>query len=158
MITVLPLAAQMVWGAGPGEIGLLFSAVSSLGLLGGPVAGALSDRYGREALLAPGLMILGAGATTIGFANDFWSFTACAFVWGVGQSIVSPVLTGYAQDAAPDGRVGQALALSRQASDGTFLVAPLALGFLAEYCGNCSALAATGILTATSVLLLPGRG
>eukprot|EP00667_Euglena_gracilis_P005833 EG_transcript_5875 len=148
MTVVLPLHAAVVWSATPGQIGLLFSAVSILGLVGAPVAGELADRYGRKAVLLPALLCMGAGAMALGGAAGLTSFVGACVVWAVGEAFFVPPINALTADCAPPQQKGEALALSRQVGDVGFCAGPLALGF--AYDGGGAALA-LGLMAAVNV-------
>jgi MFS family permease len=157
VLTILPLHATTVAAFGPLEIGALFSACSALGLVGGPLSGWLTDKLGdRVAVITPGLGVCAVGGLGMALANDPTTLVAAVFLWGAGEAIAGPAVAAYTADAAPDDQRGAALALSRSAGDAVFLVAPLAMGVMADVAGvGGLPLALMGVATAATAVYVP---
>eukprot|EP00054_Salpingoeca_dolichothecata_P010968 m.60948 g.60948 ORF g.60948 m.60948 type:complete len:179 (+) comp19234_c0_seq1:191-727(+) len=131
-LSVVPLFATQVWGASPGELGLLFSAVSGVGLIATPVGGYLSDKLGRRQAMIPAACLAILGATSLAFTDSFYPFVSCMFAWGLGMQLLSPGLSALAVDISPSHQRGQALSLHRQFGDFSFMLGPITLGVLAD--------------------------
>ena len=124
ILAIMPLRCADVWvTAGPLEIGALFSAVSAVGVFGGPLAGKMSDRHGRAPVVCAGLGLAALGGGGLALADAVEPFTAAFFAWGFGVSVAGPALTALTNDVAPPSRRGESLALSRTAADGDLLPA-----------------------------------
>ncbi|GAB5355185.1 hypothetical protein AAMO2058_000184300 [Amorphochlora amoebiformis] len=148
MLTVLPMYAKELWGANEFEIGMIFSGVSALGFIGGPLAGWAADRFGRKAVVVPSALFIASGAGLMSMVDSKAAFLAALFVWGVGNSMITPGITAFAVDHAPEDQKGNLLSLTRQAGDLAFLVGPVGLGALAEYTSYSHS------LTLTSAVML----
>mmetsp|Transcript_52797 Transcript_52797/g.171789 ORF Transcript_52797/g.171789 Transcript_52797/m.171789 type:complete len:558 (-) Transcript_52797:78-1751(-) len=148
MVTALPLQAFHTFGATPGDIGMLFSLASILGVVLSPVAGGWADRYGRLTLIVPSTVMMTAGCAGVAFAGDWSHFVAAYVLWSVGEAVLSPAVSAYAADVAPKANTGSAMALSKQAQDFVFFAAPLGLGVLYDACPGPAAMATTAVLTA----------
>ena len=159
ILAIMPLRCADVWvTAGPLEIGALFSAVSAVGVFGGPLAGKMSDRHGRAPVVCAGLGLAALGGGGLALADAVEPFTAAFFAWGFGVSVAGPALTALTNDVAPPSRRGESLALSRTAADGALCVAPVALGLLADLAGSTAApFAVCSLATAASVGFLGTR-
>ena len=138
-LAILPIQYSHIAGAGPLEIGYLFSAVSALGILGGPLSGFLSDRCGRVAVVVPGLGLVSLGNAALAAATDSSSLVFAAFVWGAGEAIAAPAIAALTADVAPPDHRAKSLALSRTAADACFLFVPPAMGLLADIAGDAAA-------------------
>lgn len=136
-LSILPIQYANVAGAGPLEIGYLFSAVSALGIVGGPLAGIVSDRYGRLAVIAPGFALVSLGNCLLASA-DAASLIPAAFVWGLGEAFAAPAVAALTADVAPPPYRARSLALSRSAGDASFLLIPPTMGLVADLAGTAS--------------------
>lgn len=165
LLTVLPLHASALWSATPGQIGLLFGGMSSLGFACTPAGGWAADRFGRKAAIVPSSLFIAMGAGAMALVGQidaveiitgmgvYPQFLGAALLWGAGNSLITPGLTAYAVDLAPEAQKGSVLSLMRQAGDIAFLVGPIGLGLLAEATSYPVALGFTSaVMTSTSVL------
>jgi len=64
------------------------------------------------------------------------AFTLLVLLWSVGASAQGPALTALAQEKAPIGSEATALGLPRAVGDGTYIVAPLILGYFSDQMGD----------------------
>lgn len=64
------------------------------------------------------------------------AFTILVVLWSVGASAQGPALTALAQEKAPTGSEATALGLPRAVGDGTYIVAPLILGYFSDKMGD----------------------
>lgn len=136
-LSILPIQYANIAGAGPLEIGYLFSAVSALGIIGGPLAGVVSDRYGRLAVIAPGFALVSLGNCLLASA-DAASLVPASFVWGLGEAFAAPAVAALTADVAPPPYRARSLALSRSAGDASFLLIPPTMGLVADIAGTAS--------------------
>jgi MFS family permease len=60
------------------------------------------------------------------------AFVCAVLLWSLGAAAQGPALTALAQELAPIGEESTALAFPRAAGDGTYIVAPLILGAIAD--------------------------
>jgi predicted MFS family arabinose efflux permease len=81
-------------GNGEATIGQIIMLYGLMGLVGTPVSAFLSDRIGREAVIAGlGGLLAGAGAVGMWFGASTWTLTAAVAALGLGQAIaVAPQL------------------------------------------------------------------
>eukprot|EP01063_Lacrimia_lanifica_P041665 TRINITY_DN9779_c1_g4_i1.p1 TRINITY_DN9779_c1_g4~~TRINITY_DN9779_c1_g4_i1.p1 ORF type:complete len:465 (+),score=84.77 TRINITY_DN9779_c1_g4_i1:57-1451(+) len=131
-MVLLPLQAAATLGASTGEIGLLFSASSCAGLLGAPLGGYCSDRFGRRATILPAAALCSVAPALLSFSHSYPTVLVAMLAWGCGSSLMHPGLMALAADKAPPEERGLALSLSRQAGDVVFFLVPLTLGFVAD--------------------------
>ena len=142
-LSVVPLHAAAVWQANPAQLGVMFSVVSLMGLIGAPAGGWAADRWGRKWSIIPAACLAVTGLACLPFAADRGMFLGAMALLGLGTSFLTPGLTAFAADVAPPGQRAQALSVGRQAGDIMFTTAPLALGVFADMCGNGMALGVT---------------
>ncbi|MBK8138985.1 MAG: MFS transporter [Chloroflexi bacterium] len=89
IIPMLPLFA-VTFGADPLAIGLLSTVFPLFQLVGGPVLGSLSDRYGRKPVLIVSQVGTFVGLLMLGFANVLWILFASRILDGfTGGNIVT---------------------------------------------------------------------
>ena len=63
-------------------------------------------------------------------------FCILVILWSIGASAQGPALTACGQENAPLGSEATALGLPRAVGDGTYIVAPLILGFFSDKYGD----------------------
>ena len=150
-LSVVPLHANLIWDATPGQIGFMFSAVSLTGFVFTPLGGYIADEYGRRAAILPAALVTAAGATVLPFATEYYGFLGAFLLWAAGASLLTPGVAAYAADIAPPDQRGAALSLSRQAADIAFLVGPLSFCAVAELANNeASMFMYSGIMLAST--------
>jgi len=143
-ISLVPSIMFEVFGATSSELGLLFSALAALGILGTLLGGRLTDAVGpRSVLFACGVICTAAycGAAVAVQAHARESFFACLAVWSLAASVKSPALQAYAIAAAPEDRRGAALSVPKTVGDLSYLLAPFVLGNVDDVLGPASGLA-----------------
>ncbi|KAL9184687.1 hypothetical protein ACHAXT_012657 [Thalassiosira profunda] len=64
------------------------------------------------------------------------AFTLLVLLWSIGASAQGPALTALAQEKAPLGSEATALGLPRAVGDGTYIIAPLILGYVSDQLGD----------------------
>lgn len=149
----IPILATDVLPGGAAGMGALLSATGLVGLVGGPLGGWLTDKLpggAQAAAVASGLLsaialfliplALSGGIDDVflqgvpGFEGNgaAAAFAALVLLWGLGASAQGPAITALSQQLAPAGEEATALALPRAAGDAAFIVAPFALGLVAD--------------------------
>lgn len=132
--TVMPLYAGSVLGLAAGAIGLALGVSTVLRFLMSLVGGELSDRYGRRAILIPGLAIMGLGILMFNAVTDLSGFWVAMLVLSVGRfgnNVPATVLA----DHAPSSRWSQLMGLSGAVGDLGAVLGPVAAGLLLEAFG-----------------------
>lgn len=90
---VSPILDSLIgpFGASAADIGLLMSAYMAPIIVMVPVAGMLSDRYGRKPVLASGLIVFGLAGLAIAFTTDFRVALALRALQGIGFAGTIPI-------------------------------------------------------------------
>jgi MFS family permease len=109
-------------------------------------AGALSDRIGRDALLAGGFACLAAGHAVLGLASSLAGLLAGVLLWGLHLGLTQGMLAAMVADAAPPQVRGTAFGLFHLVSGVALLLASAAAGFLWEAFGPRTAFLAGATL------------
>jgi MFS family permease len=154
--TVFPLLAFGKFGYGARSIGLLFTAMALINLIGLGPAAALGDRVGRKAAIVPSGLVTAAALALIAWTGDPLVFLGAALLLAVGTSIMGPAPAAYAADVAPDEVRGLAMGLYRSAGDLGFVVGPVMLGAIADATSLAGALAANAVLVVAVTLFFAG--
>lgn len=171
-IASVPVLAAAILPGGAVGAGALVSACGLMGLVGAPVGGYLTDRWGaRDTAVASGMVsalalllipvALATTSTTITTDSSPWgllqwpmftnagmtpqaaSFVALVLLWSLGATAQTPALTAVAQTLAPRTATATAMALPRATGDGTYIVAPFLLGLTSDFFAS-STLSSTG--------------
>jgi MFS family permease len=107
ILTFLPIHALQLGLTNPG---LWFGLYAVCLLLSRPVAGPLSDRISRRAVIIPGLMLNLAGIALLAYASSPAWLMAAAIVGGLGTGAAQPALMTVAVDQTSPQRRGQSMA------------------------------------------------
>ncbi len=131
LITFLPLLARQRELGDPG----LFFTIYALALvvLRG-TAGKLSDRFGRPAIIAPGLLCGGASMVMLALASARWQMLAAALLFSFGMAFVQPPSLAWALDLGGDRR-GTAMATMVAAQDLGIALGGAGLGYVGTLAG-----------------------
>lgn len=85
----LPIYAVKVAGLNEFQAGLLWGGQVVTTILSKPVMGRNSDRYGRRALIAGGLVVSALALAAIPMVRGFWPLLLAAAVFGFGEALVT---------------------------------------------------------------------
>lgn len=139
IVTFVPLYSEAL---GVAYHSLYFFALSSFGMLGGLVAGGLSDRFGRVRVLVPTLFLFGAGVVALAWFGSPWAAFASAVLAGFGFTGNLVILGTFMADNVSAGRTGIVFHLQESAVDvgmgiGSFVLGltTQSLGFGASFLG-----------------------
>ncbi|KPK29995.1 MAG: hypothetical protein AMK69_04800 [Nitrospira bacterium SG8_3] len=115
---LLPVYAKML-GADGVLVGLIFSTFSISRLIFMPMAGAISDRYGRKSFLMTGLFLYALCSAAYIVALQAWSLVGIRFLQGAASAMILPIAMAAVADLTRSENAGEAV--------GTFNV-PIYLG------------------------------
>ena len=119
--------------------------------------GTLSDRVGRKALIAWGMVVQSVALGAIALTRTFWSWIAAAVLLGVGTAMVYPTLLASIGDIAHPSWRASAVGVYRLWRDSGYAVGALMAGVLADAFGMSWAIGAVAFLTFGSGVVVAMR-
>ena len=129
ILTFLPIQALKLGLANPG---IWFGVYAACILLSRPIAGPMSDRISRRAVILPGLILNIAGILLLAAATSPNWLMAAAIVGGFGTGAAQPALMTVAVDQSAAERRGQSLAQFQLFYDLGIGIGSLTLGALLD--------------------------
>lgn len=150
--TILPLLAYDRLHLGPSQVGLILSVIALINILVLYPTGALSDRFGRKALIVPGLTLTATALVLVGIANTYSMLVIYAILWGIGTGIDGPSPAAYMADLVSPGRIGMVMGLFRTAGDVGFVIGPMLLGWVADIAGYTAAMLTNAAIVVAAVV------
>ncbi len=154
VVSFLPIYASR---QGIDNPGVFFTAFATVLLLSRGFTGQLSDRYGRAAVIAPGIALATAALALLAFASSLPAFLAVAVLYGLGFAAVQPALMALVVDRAPLNRRGAAMGTFSTSMDLGIGTGSVVWGFVAQAAGYRSMyLAAGGVALLTLAVFLAG--
>jgi MFS family permease len=117
-------------------------------------AGALSDRFGRAAPLALGILTLVAADLLLALASGLWSIGLGVALWGLHLGFTQGLLSALVADTTPDERRGVAFGLFNLVSGVMLLIASALGGWLWDRFGPSAPFLAGASFAALSLALL----
>lgn len=119
--------------------------------------GALSDRAGRKALIAAGMLVQGVALVAMVLVHGFAAWLCTGALLGLGTAMVYPTLIAVVGDVAHPSWRGSAVGLYRLWRDAGYAVGALMAGVLADAFGMRAAIAAIGAVTLAAGVLAAAR-
>ena len=143
ILPLLPYYAQQ-FAASPILIGLLGTANALAQVIGAPIIGRLSDRYGRRPLILLGTLATAAGFVMLGFARWLWLMFASRILDGLLGGNVA-LAQAYITDVTDEQNRARGLGTIGAAFGIGFIIGPAAGGLLARWGVAVPAFAAAGL-------------
>jgi MFS family permease len=112
-------------GGSPADNGLATWVFALAALLTRPLAGFLSDRWGRKPILVIGAFLFGGGPALYAFASTIPLLLVVKVFHAIGLACFSTVYLAFIADLLPPDRYGEGLGLAGIASSSAMVVAPL---------------------------------
>jgi MFS family permease len=150
----LPIYAKTV-GLNDAEIAIVLGVQLAVAMVAKPIAGMLSDRFGRIPVIAVGLLFCAAALPLVFRCQSFAAFALVAPLLGLGVGAVTPVTNALIADLASHRRLGAAMGVFGTVFDFGEAAGPIVAGFLIGslgYAGTFDVLAAATV--AGTVVLL----
>lgn len=97
IVPVLPLFLDQ-FSAGGTVIGALTAGFAFAQFLLSPIAGDLSDRYGRKPFIIAGLIVYGFSMLLFGLSSELWLLFLARFLSGAGAAFIMPPIMAYVAD------------------------------------------------------------
>ena len=156
-MVVLTLHARHLWEATPADIGWMFSLVGLSYVAGGPAGGWLSNRFGRKALIVPGLALSHVCFGGLALVDSREAFYGLLLLSYISAACTSPALATLSAEVVPAEQRGQASSISRMAGDVASFSAPVCLGLLADYTSCGAAILTTAGMCSVSTAFFAVR-
>ncbi|HEX3005730.1 MAG TPA: MFS transporter [Angustibacter sp.] len=137
-----------------GVLAALYPAVWGVGQL---VTGALSDRLGRKAMIAGGMLLQAFALAVVAAGDTFAWWAVAAVLLGAGTALVYPTLLASIGDVAHPAWRARAVGVYRLWRDGGFAAGALLAGVVADVLGVRAAVWAVAALTAASGVVVAVR-
>ena len=153
VVPVLPSYATGL-GLSQSSIGLLLAAYAGALLVGTPIFGWVSDRYGRRLPMLAGLLGLAAATIAFAFARDFASLAAARLLQGfAGAASWTAGLALLGETLAPERR-GRGMGIAMAGASAGSILGPAIGGWMYELLGYESPFIATAALALTAAALI----
>lgn len=138
------------FGLGVERIGILKAVYPVVWGVLQTVTGPLSDRWGRKGLIVAGMWVQAVGLFLTAATGSFgWWFVASNLL-GIGTAMVYPTLIASVSDASHPSWRARSLSVYRFWRDLGYAIGALSAGIMTDLFGAASAIAAIGVLTFTS--------
>ena len=157
----------MAWGLFPlffaaaglsvAQIGVLAAAYPGVWSVGQIASGWASDRFGRKWMIASGMWLQASGILLTAGTRSFGSWLVGAFLMGLGTALVYPTLLAAIGDVAHPSWRASAVGVYRLWRDASYAVVAVLAGVVTDLFGFTPAIAAVGVLTAISGLVVAVR-
>ena len=131
ILPLLPYYAT-TFGAGTIETGLLIGSYALAQLIGSPLLGRLSDRFGRRPILLVSVFGTFVGFLLMGFANSLWMLFVARILDGVTGGNIS-VAQAYISDVTDASNRSRGLGMIGAAFGLGFIIGPVTGGFLSQW-------------------------
>ena len=151
ILPLLPYYAE-TFKASPLLTGLLVASYAAAQLVGAPLLGRLSDRYGRRPVLLASVFGTFFGFLLLGFANVLWMLFASRMLDGLTGGNLS-IAQAYIADVTDSQNRAKGLGLIGAAFGLGFIIGPVTGGFLSQWGYAVPAFAAAGLSLANLALI-----
>ena len=152
LFSIIPLIAVANYGMSTGEVGFAMVLGSVAGLIAAYPAGALSDKFGRKAIIVPATLVTGLTMVMFSYAPDAIWFGAAFVLWGIATSVGGAAPAAYAGDSAPKGMNAAALSTYRMTGDAGYVLGPFLIGLMVDLQGTTTALmVSAGMISLTAI-------
>lgn len=151
---VFPLHAQQAAGMGTGDVGNMITLAAVIAFVVAYPNGMLVDRFGRKVTLIPGLLVLAVAVALLGGAESYVAIVVAVCLLGVGEGASMGTSQVFAMDLAPADRRGAFLGVWSLFQSLGGVVAPLAVGLVAQGFGFGVAFYGVAACVAAAALLV----
>ncbi len=151
ILPLLPYYAE-TFNASEFVTGLLIAIYALMQLIGAPILGRLSDRYGRRPILLISVFGTFIGFLLFGFATTLWMLFAARILDGITGGNLS-VAQAYISDVTDAKNRAKGLGLIGAAFGFGFIIGPVTGGILSQYGYNVPAFVAAGLALINFILI-----
>ena len=134
VIPFMPIYAKELGATGV-SIGFFFASFPLAQILFMPLIGRLSDRHGRKAFIAAGLLLSSLMSLVYVSAPNIVYLTLGRFFQGIAVALIIPISTAYVGDLAPAERRGELMGIFNLALTSSIGVGPLLGGWVSDTYG-----------------------
>ncbi|KOS69655.1 multidrug transporter [Lysinibacillus contaminans] len=131
IIPVMPEYLK-IFGAAGQVLGMLIATFALAQFVFSPIAGNLSDKYGRKNLIIFGLVITGLGQIAFGLSTEVWMLFVARFLGGLGSAFIAPPIMAFVADVTTYEERGKGMGLLGAAMSLGFMIGPGIGGFLSK--------------------------
>ncbi|MCB1548439.1 MAG: MFS transporter [Hyphomicrobiaceae bacterium] len=135
MLMFIPLYLVGALNAGPKLVGFAAIAIQIGGVVAGPVAGAWSDRIGRQPVVLVGLVATTLLVGSLAIVKGAVLFVTMVFLLGFALFAVRPVVQSWMIDMTPKHLDGSAISLLFGSQSGMTMLVPIVGGIIADTWG-----------------------
>ncbi|MEH0109130.1 MFS transporter [Tersicoccus sp. MR15.9] len=144
-VALVPLFATAALGAGPALAGAALAIFAVGNALALPLAGRLTDAYGRRPLVLGGLATTSIATMVLGLVPNVAVFIVASIAAGLGAGLLGPAQQAAVADViGPERGAGRVLAVFQMASDTGTIIGPLLAGLMVDTLSYGWAFAVTG--------------
>ncbi len=129
---LMPLIASETFGMGIGMIGGLLTASSVANLLILRFLAFFVRRYGQFVVMVGSVTTILLALAILAFSVTGWMLWPFTVLMGMGTGMMSSLVSAYAADAAPSGRVGAVMGSMRMMTDLGAITGPILAGFCVD--------------------------
>ncbi|MFQ6105716.1 MAG: MFS transporter [Candidatus Hydrothermarchaeaceae archaeon] len=129
IVSFLPLHARSVGIENPG---IFFTPYAVVLLITRPIAGKLSDKYGRRLVIIPGIILMGLGMLALSYTLTLSILLLVALLYGMGFGSVQPTLMALTVDRVRPERRGAAMGTFSSAFDLGIAIGSIFLGVVLQ--------------------------
>ena len=151
LITFVPLYALKQGMSNPG---LFFMVYAMAMVVSRPIAGRLSDIFGRTAVMVPGLLLAAAAMWLLAISSSVPLLFVVAALYGLGFGTAYPALMALLADRVEVGQRGAGMATFTAAFDLGIGIGSIFWGLVVQFTGFGIMFFASGLAPAASVLYL----
>ncbi len=158
LLVFIPLYLVSVLKVNPFLLGVAMMMLQAGGIIAGPLAGAWSDRAGRQPVALVCLAATTLSVAGFVFVTSLWAFIALVFILGFAVFSVRPVIHSWTMDLADDAMAGTAVSVLFGIQSLFTLLVPAVGGLIADTWGLQSVfylLALTSLVATIITWLLP---
>jgi MFS family permease len=135
------------------QIGIILGAQLLSVIVVKPLMGDLSDRFGRRAIIFPGLALGVVSVALVPLTDNVYALSALSVLYGAAFATVTSSTTALVADVAKSGQFGASVGVLRTIMDVGQTIGPVLTGFLIAMWGyGIAFLALAAIIAASAVI------
>ncbi|MCM3748709.1 MFS transporter [Paenibacillus pasadenensis] len=132
IIPIMPRFMETL-GITGGIVGLLVAAFSLTQLLFSPLAGRLSDKFGRKKMIVIGMVVFAGSEALFGVATSSTLLFVARLLGGISAAMIMPAVMAYAADVTTKAERAKGMGFINAAITTGFIIGPGIGGYIAEF-------------------------